>query len=233
MIPPNHALESAIALWRAPRLARVMRSMRLPEGLTFLLRILSGERLALAEAQRLTRLDEDAIISIIEFYVLQVMLFRGASSRRTLGVEPGAERSQIRRHMGYLMSWLHPDRQASTWRVVFARRVLDSWHRIERGTEEHGPQLPSVATRTGHRPFLIPWIAVRPQRAAWVRFPFIGIWRRLKRSGMVAVTLVVVSDDLGREIGQTSFLASSFAASSPSALEPARGERRLDPDFYD
>jgi hypothetical protein len=205
MIPPNHALESAIALWRAPRLARVMRSTRLPEGLPFLLRILSGEREARVEAQRMTRLDEDAVISIVESYVLQVMLFRGASSRRILGVEPGAERSQIRRHMGYLMRWLHPDREANTWRVVFARRVLDSWHQIERGAEEDGPQLPSVATRTGRQLFFIPWIAVRPPRVPWVSLPFVGIWRRLKQRGMVAVTLVVVADNLGREIGQTSF----------------------------
>jgi hypothetical protein len=193
MTAPNHALESAIALSRAPRLVRVMRSTRLPEGLTFLLRILSGERQALVEAQHMTRLDEEAIISIVEFYVLQVMLFRGASSRRILGVEPGAERSQIRRHMGYLMNWLHPDREANTWRVAFARRVLDAWHQIERGTEEDGPRLPSATTRTGRQRFLIPWIAVRPPRAAWVSFPFIGIWRRLKQLGMAAVTLVVVA----------------------------------------
>jgi hypothetical protein len=194
-----------MALRRAPRLARVMRSMRLPEGLTFLLQILSGEREARVEAQRVTRLDEDAIVSIVEFYVLQVMLFRGASSRRILGVEPGAERSQIRRNMVYLMIWLHPDREASPWRVVFARRVLDAWRQIERGAEEDGPQQPSAATRTGRQRFLIPWIAIQPPRAAWVRFPFIGIWRRLKQRGMVAVTLLVVADNLSREIGQTSF----------------------------
>jgi hypothetical protein len=153
----------------------------------------------------MTRLDEDAIISIVEFYVLQVMLFRGASSRRVLGVESSAERSQIRRHMGYLMSWLHPDRDASPWRVVFARRVLDSWHQIERGAEEDGPQRPSVATRPGRQLFLIPWIAERPPRVARVSFPFIGIWRRLKQRGMVAVTLIAVADNLGRVIGQTSF----------------------------
>ena len=184
MIKPNHALESAIALRRAPRLVRVMRSTQLPEGLTFLLRILSGEQQALVEAQHVTRLDEEAIISIVEFYVLQVMLFRGASSRRVLGVGPDAERSQIRRHMAYLMNWLHPDREANTWRVAFARRVLDSWHQIEGGAEEDGPRLPSAATRTGRQLFLIPWIAVRPPRAARVSFPFIGIWRRLKQLGM-------------------------------------------------
>jgi hypothetical protein len=194
-----------MALWRAPRLARVMRSKQPPEGLTFLLRILSGERQALDEAQRLTRLDEDAIIPIVEFYVLRVMLFRGAPPRRVLGVERGAERSQIRRHMGYLMNWLHPDRESSTWRVAFARRVLDSWHQIERGAEEDGPRLPSAATRTGRQLFLIPRIAVRPPRVAGVSIPFLGIWRRLKQLGIVAVPLVVLADDLGREIGQTSF----------------------------
>jgi hypothetical protein len=205
MIPPNHALESAIALSRAPRLTRLMRSMPLPEGLTFLLQILSGERQALVEAQQMTRLDEKVMISIVEFYVLRVMLFRGASSRRILGVEPEAERSQIRRHMGYLMNWLHPDRQASTWRVAFAHRVLDAWHQIESGAEEYGPRLPSSATRSKRQLFVIPWIAVRPPRAARVSFSLIGIWRRLRRSGIVAVTLVLVADDLGRQIGQSSF----------------------------
>jgi len=181
-----------------------MRSRRLPEGLTFLLRILSGEREALVEVQQMTGLDEKAIISIVEFYVLQVMLFRGASSRRILGVEAGEERSQIRRHMGYLMNWLHPDREANKRRMAFARRVLDSWHQIERGAEEDERRPRSTATRTRRQQFLIPWIAVQPPRAAWVGFSFKGIWRRLRRSGIVAVTLVVVADDLGRLIGQIS-----------------------------
>jgi hypothetical protein len=205
MIPPNHALESAIALSRAPRLTRVMRSMPLPEGLTFLLQILSGERQALVEAQQMTGLDEKVILSIIEFYVLRVLLFRGASSHRILGVEPEAERSQMRRHMGYLMNWLHPDREASTLRVAFARRVLDAWRQIASGTEEDGPRVPSAATRIARPLFVIPRIPIRPPTAARFSFSLIGIWRRLKRLGMGAVTLVFVADDLGRQIGQTSF----------------------------
>ena len=222
MIPPNPALESAIALSRAPRLTRVMRSMPLPEGLTFLLQILSGERLALVEAQEMTGLDEKVIISIVEFYVLRVMLFRGASSHRILAVEPGVERSQIRRHMGYLMNWLHPDREASTLRVAFARRVLDAWHQIEIGAEEDGPQLPSTGTRKGRPLFITPWIAVRPAQAERVRFSFAGIWRRLKRSGMVAVTRFSwQTTSAGRSV-RLRCRISSFAAFSPSLREPAR-----------
>jgi hypothetical protein len=182
MMTPNRALDAALALWRAPSLAGVMRSRPLPEGLTFLLRILSGELEALAEAQRLTRLDKDTIIAVAELYVLRVMLFRGASPRRILGVEPGAERSQIRRNMSYLTSWLHPDRNARAWRVVFARRVLDAWRRIDRGAEGDGPQVPSIGARNRRLRFLIPWIAVRPEPAP--RIGFAGVWRKLTRLGL-------------------------------------------------
>jgi hypothetical protein len=176
---PNPALEAALALSRAPNLARAMRSRPLPEGLTFLLRMLSGELEALAEAQRLTRLDQDFIIAVAEFYVLRVMLFRGASSRRILGADPGMPRSQIRLHMGYLMSWLHPDRSGSSWRAVFARRVLDAWRQIEKGAEEVGVRPRPPGNRDRRTRFPIPWIAVPSQSAASVRF--LGVWRRLVR----------------------------------------------------
>jgi hypothetical protein len=185
MIQSNQALESAIMLWRAPRLARRMRSRRLPEGVIFLLQILSREDETLAEAKKLTRLNEDAIVAIVELYVLQVMLFRGAPAHRVLGVEPGAERSQSRRHMGYLMGWLHPDKEANPWRLAYARRVLEAWHQIEKTADNEGPQVASVATITGRGAFLIPWIAVQPQKVTWGRFPLSGIWRSRKqlRSG--------------------------------------------------
>jgi hypothetical protein len=175
---PNRALDAALALWRAPRLARMMRSQPLPEGLTLLLRIVSGELEARAEAQRLTRLDEDAIIAVAELYVLRIMLFRGAPPRRILGVESGSERNQIRRHMGYLMSWLHPDRSVSPWRASFAHRVLDAWHRVDREAEEGGPQPQTIGPRNRRPLFLMPWIAVPPKRAARIRF--LGVWRKLR-----------------------------------------------------
>jgi len=176
---PNRALDAALALWRAPRLARMMRSQPLPEGLTLLLRIVSGEPEARAEAQRLTSLDEDAIIAVAELYVLRVMLFRGAPPRRILGVESGSKRSQIRRHLGYLMRWLHPDRSASPWRAGFARRVLDAWHRVDMEAGEDGPLPLTIGPRNRRPMFLIPWIAVPPKRAARIRF--LGVWRKLWR----------------------------------------------------
>ncbi len=165
----NPALESALALSRAPNLVRVMRRQPLPAGISFILQILSGEPNALAEAKRLTCLDENAIIAVVDLYVLRVMLFPGASPRRILGVGDGADRGQIRRHMGYLMSWLHPDKNGNTERAGFARRVLEAWRHIDTGTEVFEPGPPFEARRNRNTLFVLPWITLPPDRPALLR----------------------------------------------------------------
>lgn len=176
---PNRALEAAVALWRAPRLAHVMRSQPLPEGLTFILKLLSGDRGSLAEARRLTRLGDSDVIAVAELYVFRVMLYRGAPPLRVLGVEPGAERSQIRRHMGYLMNWLHPDKNASAWRALFAHRVLDSWRQIGKGSEEDAAGFRSVVAGSRRDAFVIPWISAAPEQSTWNGF--LSVWRKRMR----------------------------------------------------
>jgi hypothetical protein len=176
---PNQALEAALALSRAPNLVRVLRRWPLPPGITSLLQILSGDASALAEAKRLTCLDENEIIAIVELYVLRVLLFRGASARRILGVENGAERGQMRRHMGYLMSWLHPDKSGNPWRIAFGRRVLEAWRQVDMGTDVYQPRpLFSQRRKNRNTSFVLPWITVSSEQSVWYR---IFDWRRRLR----------------------------------------------------
>jgi hypothetical protein len=192
---PNRALEAALALWQVPRLARIMRSQPLPEGLTLILQMLSGDLTARAEAQRLTtRLGESDTIAVAELYVLKVMLYRGAPPHRVLGVKPGAERSEIRRHMGWLMSWLHPDKSVSPWRAVYARRVLEAWHQIEGGIEEDQSGSPSVGTRSRRHWFLIPWISAPSEQLA--RNDVMHSWRKRARFWGLGLTLVLLPNVL-------------------------------------
>lgn len=209
---PNRALDAALALWRAPRLARLMRSQPLPEGLTLILQILSGDVDSLAEAQRLTRLGENDVVAVAELYVFRVMLYRGAPPHRTLGAEPGAERSQIRRNMGYLMSWLHPDKTASNWRAVFAHRVLDAWHQVDKGIGEDASGL-RVVTASRQHFSLIPWISAPPERVGWNCF--MGGWRKRMRLwgvGLILVPGVLASDDPSS--GWASFGSDALTATS-------------------
>jgi len=163
----NQAVEAALALSRAPSLARLLRRQPLPTGITLLLQILAGDSQALNEAKRLTRLDENEIIDIVELYIFRVMLFRGASPRRILGAEDGDGRSQIRRHMGYLMAWLHPDKSGNPWRVAFGRRVLEAWRQVNVGTEP----LPPTHQRRGSGKilFVLPWLPPRREQTLWRR----------------------------------------------------------------
>jgi hypothetical protein len=176
---PNQALEAALALSLAPNMVRVLRRQPLPTGITLLLQILARETQALSEAKSRTRLDENELIAVVELYILRVMLFRGATPRRILGVEDGAERGQIRRHMGYLMGWLHPDKSGNTWRAPFARRVLEAWQRIDMEAEVHRPQQPLGEGRQNKKAlFLLPWITLPPEQAP--RYRFLD-WRRRLR----------------------------------------------------
>lgn len=176
---PNQALEAALALSRAPNMVRLLRRQPLPTGITLLLQMLAGDAQALNEATRVTRLNENEVIAVVELYILRVMLFRGASPRRILGIEDGAERGQIRRHMGYLMGWLHPDKSGNTWRVAFSRRVLEAWRQVDMGIEAYQPQPPFRQRRQNRKTlFVLPWIALPPEQGLWHR---ILDWRRRLR----------------------------------------------------
>lgn len=167
---PNLALEAALAVSRAPNMVRQLRRQPLPSGITLLLQMLSGDAHALTEATRLSSLDENDVTEVVELYVLRVMLFRGAPAHRVLGVEDGAERGQIRRHMGYLMGWLHPDKSGNTWRVAFSRRVMEAWRQVDGGDEACAPRPPFSQRSQNRKPmFVLPWISLPAERQFWGR----------------------------------------------------------------
>jgi hypothetical protein len=176
---PNLALEAALALSRAPNIVRLLRRRPLPAGVTSLLQMLAGDSHALNEATRQTGLDENEVTAIVELYILRVMLFRGAPPRRILGAEEDTERGQIRRHMGYLMGWLHPDKSGNTWRLAFSRRVLEAWRQVEMGTEAYEPRTPfNPRGRNRKASFVLPCIPLPPEQRFWYR---ILDWSRRSR----------------------------------------------------
>jgi hypothetical protein len=176
---PNLALEAAVGLSRAPNTVRLLRRQPLPAGISLLLQMVAGDVHALNEATRLTGLNENEVTAVVELYILRVMLFRGAPPRRILGVEEEVDRGQIRRHMSYLMGWLHPDKTGNAWRVAFSRRVLEAWRQVDMGTEAYEPRPPFTQRRQSRKPlFVLPWISPPPEQTLWHR---ILDWRRRVR----------------------------------------------------
>jgi len=166
-MPPNRALDAAIALSRASSLslAVAMRSQVLPTGVKLLLRILANETEALKEARHMSGLGETDLVAAAEFYVLQVMLYRGASSPRILGVTADADRTEIRAHMRYLLNWLHPDKNTNAWHASFAGRVIAAWSRIDRGLEDEKPRSLATGTPRSRRSYQVSWVALPLQPA--------------------------------------------------------------------
>jgi hypothetical protein len=209
----NRALDAAIALSQTPTLAAAMRAHELPGGVKLLLRILANEASALSEARSLTGMSDKHLIAIAELYVIKVVLFRGASARRVLGVGSSADRAEMRRHMGYLLAWLHPDKSRGAWPVAFATRVIAAWQSIDRGQEDESPpvRLPVPRPRRSHR---VPWIPL-PVEAKRKRR------RSRKVSRFVLVGFVIVVAALTASVFSNQIVdlvsASSLFAASPAS----------------
>jgi hypothetical protein len=212
----NRALYLAIALSRRPTLAAAMQAKELPPGIDLLLRILANEADALSEACNLTGMPEKHLIEITEMYVIRVLLYRGAPVHRVLGVGSDADRAEMRRHMGYLLAWLHPDRSSGAWPIAFAARVIAAWRSIDRGCLHESPpgRLPaSSRSRRSHR---VPWIPfpVEPTR----RTPHLNRVSRFVLVGLVIVGLALTTGVFSNQISQLMSATSLFSSLSSRSV---------------
>lgn len=165
------ALDAALALARAPRLAQRLRVQPLPDDVGLVLRLLAGEEEALERARAFAQplgVRRRDLAAACEVYVQQVVVHPQADPWRALGLAPGAERSRARDHFRLLMLWLHPDRAGSHWREPFARRVIDAWAVVAKdGAAEPRPPAapqPEPEGRGGPAARVLSW-ARRPRVA--------------------------------------------------------------------
>jgi hypothetical protein len=217
MSPPNRALDAAIALARDPTLAAAMRIQPLPLDVKMLLEILASDAEAMKEARKVTGFHQNELVLIAESYVLKVMLFRGASSRRVLGVGSRAERNEIRQNMSYLLSWLHPDKNPSMWHIPFAIRVVAAWRSIDRGHEDG--ESSTRFTHDSRLPRRLPWIAL-PIVGRRHRFRLVRGFGHLWLAALIVGTGCILPDSVGLDIARTVF-AMSIYPKRPASSERA------------
>jgi hypothetical protein len=217
----NRALQAAIALSQTPTLAAAMRAQELPTGVKLLLRVLADEASALSEARNLTGMSDKHLIAIAELYVIKVVLYRGAPARRVLGVGSDADRAEMRKHMGYLLTWLHPDKRPGAWPIAFATRVIAAWRSIDRGREDESPPVRLPVSSRARRSHRMPWIPLpldprgKSRHSRKVsRFVLVG----LVVVG-VALTAGVFSNQISQFVSVTSLFAASPASRSVFSLD--------------
>jgi hypothetical protein len=166
-----HVVELALDLARMPALARRSVVPALPANVIELMRIAAACPEACQAAVAKTGEPNSVVIEAARFY-LQQMLFRPqADCYRILGIEPTASRETARRHMRWLMEWLHPDRNRNGWDAVYAERVLKAWREVSafHGSSAAKPSVPPArasSRRKGRariRVVRLPWIERPPE----------------------------------------------------------------------
>jgi hypothetical protein len=212
---PNRALDAAIALSQTPTLAAAMRARELPTGVKLLLRILANEPGALSEARSLTGISDEHLVVIAELYVMRVVVYRGAPARRVLGVGSGADRAEMRRHMGYLLTWLHPDKSSGTWPIAFATRVIAAWRSIDRGGEDESPPVRLPVSSRSRRSLRVPWIPLPVDVSRRSRHS-----RTVRRFVLVGLVIlgVALTSVFSNQISQLASTTSLFAVSPTRSL---------------
>ena len=123
----GHALEQALAYYRAPAMLSVARERRLPDDVLDVLRISAGDESLAGQGAASSGEPASVVVDAAVFYVQQVLFAPGADSYRVLGVNADAPDARIKEHYRWLVRWLHPDRNLDDWDSVYAERVNRAW----------------------------------------------------------------------------------------------------------
>src|SRR5689334_19291140 len=104
----SEAMREAIDLLHMPSQARGLRAAPLPGGISLLLRVATGDKLALEAAEQLTSRSAETNRNAATFFIEQILL-HSDDPHRNLGVTEQASPAERRAHMALLLKWLHPD----------------------------------------------------------------------------------------------------------------------------
>ncbi len=171
----NRALLCALDLASMPALAVRARQQPLPDDVLDVIRIAAGCKETLDEAVKFSGKDPHFVKTAAELYVQQILLFSTADSYRILGVRSGVSREEMRTHMRWLMTWLHPDRAKANWQTVFASRVLAAWREVGNAPLEAAPPASAPRRQKTLLPRYVPLVRhplhVRRRRQLWKLLP--------------------------------------------------------------
>lgn len=130
MTAAGNAVEQALALLRAPLQAGQLRGREVPGDVLSLIRWAAGEEASLHAAAEQTGEAPADLREAAVLFLQQVLFAPDADSYRLLGVPEHAQHDVIKEHYGWLMRWLHPDRNLDDWDTVFADRVTRAWQNL-------------------------------------------------------------------------------------------------------
>jgi hypothetical protein len=187
------ALATALELSRFPRLAGTLAERPVPADIEEVLEVAASWEACTAAATDLG-VTPDTLQLATRLYLKQVLLHDDADCYRILGVGPLTPRADSRRHLSWLLRWLHPDHN-SGWEAAYAARVVNAWREISRGA---APGEPTRARREESRDkrrapvFRLPRRAKPVRRKLWPRTRSIRLLLLAAGLGCIALASAAV-----------------------------------------
>jgi hypothetical protein len=117
------AMAMAIEAFRNP--SRLLRKAvtPFPDGMLLVIKAAAGDTATIEACVTHYGHSASSIQEMAKSYLIKQLLDPKASGLRLLGLNPGAETSQIKDHKRWLLKWLHPDRNPSAWEQAYFNRI--------------------------------------------------------------------------------------------------------------
>jgi DnaJ-domain-containing protein 1 len=131
MMSGGMALKIAIDLLHVPSRIRLYRSEPLPDDVLTLLRIVAGDTEVERAAATLVDRPPQVVRQAAGFFIEQILFAPDADSYQVLGASPQASSDELRRNVGFLLKWLHPDLDSRSERSIFIGRVTAAWNDLK------------------------------------------------------------------------------------------------------
>ena len=124
-------LRVALDLAAVPSRRRQLLNSPLPEGVTFLLRIVTDDLGAIEASAKRMQKSPQKLREAAAFYIEQILLAPNADSYRVLGARRSATAAELRRNFAFLCKWLHSELCQDMARSMFFLRVTCAWNNVK------------------------------------------------------------------------------------------------------
>jgi hypothetical protein len=130
-----------------PSLFRSSSSMALPDDISHVIKVASGDEEACRLAASMTGERSSVLVEATRLYLKQILFRPDADCFRVLGISPGAPKSLARDHLRLLLIWLHPDlnRDGDS---IFANRVVGAWNEYSRNPNARAKKIDTGNSRS-------------------------------------------------------------------------------------
>jgi hypothetical protein len=117
------AVVIALEAMSRPDLVRRQLRRPLPDDLIDLIKCAAGDRDTIERITLERSISEASLVDASKFFLRHIVGSGGNDNHRTLGLPKGASKEDVREHRRWLLKWLHPDRNPSTWEATLFLKV--------------------------------------------------------------------------------------------------------------